>query len=241
MIVFLATLRSLLMMFVYPVVVLAMCVVCLIEVNLLNNRFIEDRMVQYWGYLSLYLFGIRVEEKGRENLKWGSCLYLFNHTSFFDVFVMHAKLRGLRFGAKIELFSIPVFGRVMRKIGVLPIARDRREEVIKVYQDAQKRAAKGEQFALSPEGGRNTEEKLLPFKSGPFIFAIEAGIPLVPVIIRGAQAAMPKKSFIPNCDQLRRVITIEYLPRIEVSDYKLEQRHELQDHVYEIMNQKLNS
>jgi 1-acyl-sn-glycerol-3-phosphate acyltransferase len=182
------------------------------------------------------MFGVVVTEYGRENLTKGGCLYLFNHTSFFDIFVMHARLRGVRFGAKIELFKIPIFGSTMRKVGVLPIARDNRAEVIKIYEQAQIRAKNGEQFALSPEGGRNTsEESLKPFKSGPFIFAIRSKIPIIPVVIKGALEVLPKGHLLPNINSWKHTIEVHYLEKIFVEKYAIEQRRQLAELVRERM------
>jgi 1-acyl-sn-glycerol-3-phosphate acyltransferase len=219
--------RSLIVTLIYPFYVLICCLLALANL-LVGNKKSENKIVQLWAHYTLKMFGVEVVERGKENLPKSGCLYLFNHTSFFDVFVMHAKLRGVRFGAKIELFKIPIFGKTMLKIGVLPIARDQRSEVIRVYERAQARAQAGEQFALSPEGGRSFDSKQLrPFKSGPFIFAIRAQIPIVPVVIKGASEVLPKGHWLPNLTQWRRVIEVQYLEKIEVAGLSIEQRAQL--------------
>jgi 1-acyl-sn-glycerol-3-phosphate acyltransferase len=194
-----------------------------------------DRVICFWGETTMKLFGIRLSEKGRENIPEGACLFLFNHTSFFDIFAMSARLPGMRFGAKIELFKIPFFGRAMRMAGVLPIARHNREKVFRVYERAQARTERGQQFSLSPEGSRNTEETLLPFKAGPFIFAINSGIPIVPVVIKGAAAVYPKYAILPNWRRWRAEIEMEYLPLVQVDEFTMETRSELQKRVYMMM------
>ena len=92
--------------------------------------------------------------------------------------------------------------------------------------------ALGEQFALAPEGGRNNEEKLLPFKSGPFVFAINSKMPLIPVVIKNANHVLSKKDWIPNKRNFFEEITLEYLPIVSVEGYSFEQRSELQKIVY---------
>lgn len=195
-----------------------------------------DKIITIWAEGTLLLFGVRVIEKGRENLISGSCLYIFNHTSFFDIFAMSARLKGMRFGAKIELFKIPFFGRAMKMAGVLPITRNNREKVFRVYERASAKASLGHQFALAPEGSRNVEEKLLPFKAGPFVFAINAQMPLVPVIVKGASQVLPKHGILPNWKRWFSTITLEYLPPISVQGETLENRMSLQKKAFEIMN-----
>jgi 1-acyl-sn-glycerol-3-phosphate acyltransferase len=118
----------------------------------------------------------------------------------------------------------------------LPIARKEREKVFKVYEEARARAEQGEKFALSPEGGRNFEEKLLPFKAGPFLFAIRSGIPLVPVVIKGAREVMGKADLVPNVKRWQSEITVEYLPPISVASYTPENYKDLQSKTFDLMS-----
>lgn len=194
-----------------------------------------DTIIIVWAEGTLQLFAVKVIERGRENLVPGSCLYIFNHTSFFDIFAMAARLKGMRFGAKIELFKIPFFGRAMKMAGVLPITRNNREKVFRVYERASAKASQGQQFALAPEGGRNVEEKLLPFKAGPFVFAINAQMPLLPVIVKGASRVLPKNGILPNWQRWSSAITLEYLPPISVQGETLETRMNLQKKAFDLM------
>ncbi len=153
---------------------------------------------------------------------------------------MVARKKGIRFGAKVELFSIPVFNWAIRAGGILPIARQNRQEAIHVLQEAEARARNGEKFALAPEGGRNTEEKLLPFKSGPFIFAIKSGVPIVPVIIKGASQAWPKNTLFPCAEKWTYKVLIEYMKPVESKGFTVENRAELSNQVRELMLTKLS-
>lgn len=200
----------------------------------------ETWIMSTWGRVALKVWGVRLIISGRENIPSGACLFLFNHTSFFDVFALEAAYQHFRFGAKIELFHIPIFGAAMRRMGILPIARSKREKVFKVYEEAQARAAQGWKFALSPEGRRNNKEELLPFKAGPFIFAINAQMPLVPVVIKGANAVLKKNQILPNWDRWSRTITLQYLKPISVAGCTIERRAELQDKVFQAMSSHFN-
>lgn len=213
----------------------------LFEAILIGNRRVESWFMSTWGRIGLWIFGVRLVVRGRENIPAGSALILFNHTSFFDIFALTAAYPDMRFGAKIELFNIPIFGVAMKRLGMLPIARTRREEVFKVYQDAAERVRRGEKFALAPEGGRNYEEKLLPFKAGPFIFAINSGMPLVPAVIKGAHRVMGKGSWLPNWNRRTSVLSVTYLKPIATTEYTLERRSDLQKVAYNEMQAVLHS
>lgn len=214
----------------------AICSLAFIILNLtINKRSLEDHIVVFWTRNACRLFGVKVEVKGLENIPPGGFLYVFNHTSFFDIFAMNGWLGSFRFGAKIELFKIPIFGPAMRRAGILPIARSQREEVFKVYSAAEARIKGGERFALAPEGTRQETERLGPFKAGPFIFAINAKAPIVPVIVKGAAAILPKGHIIPNWGVWKQTVTLEVLPPVSSQGYTLDQRPLLQEKVRKIM------
>lgn len=228
-------LRSLVGVFLFVLLTAVMSAILIIEVLLVGNRAFEDRWIQRWSELALKIFNVKVIVHGQENIPEGSCLFLFNHTSFFDIFAMCAAYSHFRFGAKIELFSIPIFGKAMEKAGALPIARHKRNEVLKVYDRAAERVARGEKFALSPEGGRSFEEKLLPFKAGPFLFAINAKMPMVPVVIRGARDVLGKGQLLPSWKKWQSEITVTYLPAVSVLGKTEEDKKELQSIVFKEM------
>lgn len=230
------SIRSFVFGLVFLLLTLALSIVLILQASVYASRTFVDQVCHFWGRAGLKLFGVNVQVHGLENIPAGSCLFLFSHTSFFDILALFAAYPSFRFGAKIELFSVPFFGRAMRRAGILPIARQNREEVFKVYEEARARTANGEKFALAPEGSRNTEEKLLPFKAGPFIFAINAHMPVVPVVIHGALAVMGKYQFLPNNDKCSRQIQVRFLPAIATAGSTLENRQDLQNKVYQAMN-----
>lgn len=229
--------RSLLATLIFPFTVLILGPVGITGHYLLHNRKFDNWVLRTWGRLCCRLSGVEVIVEGRENIPQKGCLFLFNHTSFFDVFAMVGYIDDLRFGAKAELFKIPVFSHTMRAMGTLPIARNNRDEVFKIYEEAKVRFANGEKFALSPEGGRfYTGGPLAPFKAGPFLFAMSAAAPLVPLVIVGAYEVLPKGAFLFNSSHWKLTITIKILSAIETQNYLPEQRRELQELAYERMN-----
>lgn len=166
---------------------------------------------------------------------------LFNHTSFFDIFAMTGYLPDMRFGAKQELFKIPFFGAAMKRVGIIPIDRARREKVFKLYEVSTDRLKAGEKIALAPEGGRTASpQEIKSFKSGPFIFALQADVPLVPVVIWGAYDVMPKGALLPNTNQAQADLYLEVLPPVYISEDDREDRDVLQERVRKSMQMTLS-
>lgn len=226
-------LRSLIMTFlIVPALTIPLCFGAIILHGPFKKRKWAEVCFVIWGQMFCRAYGVRVVTRGEENFPAGGCMILFNHTSFFDIGALYAVFPFFRFGAKLELFKIPVFGATMAAVGTLPIARSNREAAIRVLQEAVQRARNGEKFALSPEGGRNNsgdERDLLPFKAGPFLFAIEAQVPLVPVVIRGAQDVLPKGGMLPGLKSWRSTITLDVLAPIPTTGYSVDNRGELQE------------
>lgn len=230
-------LKAILVTALFPFTVIILGPTSILLHFLFNSRKIDDQMVVAWGQVCCWISGVSVIVEGRENIPTDTgCLFLFNHTSFFDVFAIAGYLPGVRFGAKSELFKIPIFGRTMAAMGTLPITRNNREEVYKIYDEAKVRFQNGEKFALAPEGGRFFGPQLSPFKAGPFMFAMSAEVPVVPVVILGAHEALAKGHYLFNKSTWTRTIQMKILKPIQTKGYNVDSRGELQKLVFDAMN-----
>lgn len=208
-----------------------------------NSNRVARWHLKWWGRIACWMYGVHVHVKGFSHWPFDQgAVVLFNHTSFFDIFAMTGYLPDMRFGAKQELFKIPVFGAAMRRVGILPIDRARREKVFKIYEKSTERLRAGEKIALAPEGGRTaTPQEIKSFKSGPFVFALQADVPLIPVVIWGAYDIMPKGSFLPNATKASSDLYLEILPVVYLSEDDREDRDVLQERVRQSMQSVLKT
>ena len=141
------------------------------------------------------MLGVSVITRGVELLEGGGP-YVFtpNHQSHMDIAALLGFLPGHnRFASKKELFDEPVLGAVMRTMGMLPVDRDDPMASIEVLNRA---VAEGHSIIIFPEGTRSRDGALLPFKKGAFVAAIHMGHPIVPVIVKGTNALMPKGGYL---------------------------------------------
>jgi 1-acyl-sn-glycerol-3-phosphate acyltransferase len=203
----------------------AMIVVLLVFTGLKSK---VDYFIHKWALIVCFLARVEVHGSGNENEPHRSCLYTFNHLSLLDIPIILVVVRNsIRFGAKQELFRIPIFGHAMRAAGVLKINRGNRNEAISTLQKAQDRIQEtGQSFILAAEGTRQSENRIGEFKSGPFVLAIDSQCPLVPVVVCGAHEALPKKDLFFRLEKKHKVY-VEILPSIDIKQYTFEQRHEL--------------
>lgn len=196
-------------------------------------------VIRVWSWIILRTAGIRFQVEGLENLPAESGIVVFNHTSHFDIPVlMQALPRHIRFGAKVELFKIPVFGSTMRLFGMLPIERSQREKVLDLYKKSVPRVKNGEWFCLAPEGTRQSGKELGAFKKGPFIFAIAAQCSVVPVVLRGLSDVLPKGEWIVNRGKWNACVVVEILPPISATGMVEADIERLTKSAFEAMNRQ---
>jgi 1-acyl-sn-glycerol-3-phosphate acyltransferase len=156
---------------------------------------IYDKVPRWWSKAVLVAVGIKVRIHGWENASVDSPqIFASNHVSWFDVPSLASTLPNNRFVAKAELFKVPIFGRAMRAAGMIEIQRENRKAAFGAYEVAAERIKGGKSVVVFPEGTRGTAYPLRPFKKGPFVLAIAAGVPIVPIILHGTIEIMPRNS-----------------------------------------------
>ena len=152
------------------------------------------RVGRAWSRCLLALSGVRVTVTGIERIEAGrSYIFMANHQSNFDIPVLLGYLPvQFRWLAKAELFRVPIFGRAMRGAGYISIDRSDRAAAFASLQQAAEKIRQGVSILIFPEGTRSLDGSLKAFKKGGFVMAIGAGVPIVPVAVRGTYDIMPK-------------------------------------------------
>ena len=118
-------------------------------------------------------------------------VFLFNHQSQLDVLILAKLLRGGFTGvAKKELANSPGFGLMFRLADVAFVDRSNTAQAHKALEPAVQRLRDGISLAIAPEGTRSATPALGPFKKGAFHVAMQAGVPIVPIVIRNSGELM---------------------------------------------------
>lgn len=182
-----------------------------------------------WARSILFVSGIHVHVNGLENLNVdGSCILMPNHQSNFDIPVLLGCLPiQFRWLAKAELFKIPIFGRGMRGCGYISIDRSNRKSAFQSLAEAAAKIRNGVSVLIFPEGTRSRDGRILPFKKGGFVLSVDAGVPIVPIVIFNTWSIMPK-------DRLRirtQSVRMDILAPIPTSGYTRKTKDDLMDSV----------
>jgi|WetSurMetagenome_2_1015567.scaffolds.fasta_scaffold00230_11 1-acyl-sn-glycerol-3-phosphate acyltransferase len=161
----------------------------------------SNRLARYFAHLwcvhLVALGGIRLTVEGAEKLAANQrYVFVANHQSYLDIPVLYSGLRfALSFIAKKELFFIPFFGWGIAAIGHIWIDRDNaRAARASITRAISMLTRKNICLVLFPEGTRSVSGELGEFKRGSFTLALEAGVPVVPLTIRGTREILPKHS-----------------------------------------------
>jgi 1-acyl-sn-glycerol-3-phosphate acyltransferase len=151
-----------------------------------------DRRLDGWGKKIVAHAKMDVEVVGREHISGGKTfLVMSNHQSHYDIPVMFYVMGpNLRMITKTELFKVPVWGPAMRESGFIAIDRGNRHKALESLEVARNKIASGVHIWIAPEGTRSRTGQLLPFKKGGFALALDAGLPILPVAIKGTRDAL---------------------------------------------------
>ncbi len=151
-----------------------------------------------WAKTILRVCGVIVQVEGLEKINFTrNYIYVSNHASQFDIPAVIACIPDkIRIVYKKELEKIPIFGWGL-KYGKTYIAidRERSHHALQSLEKAAKKIRTGASVLVFGEGTRSVDGKLQPFKRGPFNLALKAGVPIVPVSIKGSYKILPKHSF----------------------------------------------
>lgn len=146
--------------------------------------------------LGLALAGIDVRVRSGAEHLWSArpCVFLINHQSKLDPIIAVRLLRGGFTGvAKKEAANVPGFGQFFRLAGVVFVDRgrgDTREAKAALAPAVAKLREEGISLVIAPEGTRSATPRLGPFKKGAFHIAMQAEVPVVPIVIRNAGEVM---------------------------------------------------
>lgn len=167
-----------------------------------------------WARGILRLAGIKVVLDDRANLSQRDpYIFVGNHQSGLDILSISTVLP-YPFGyvAKAELRDFPLLGVAMRHSACVFVDKRDPRTAVRSIQEAGQRIREGNSVLIFPEGQRSYSTGLYPFQRGAFVLALEAGVPLVPVVVLDNHRCMDERRLLLKKGTVRVVV----LPPISV-------------------------
>ena len=169
-------------------------------------------------------------------------IIMMNHTSFADVFFSMQPLRG-KYTALLASFNfkIPIWGTMLRSFNAIPVYRRNKQKAIQAIEQAETIIKElGYHVVIFPEGTRTTNGKLQKFKKGGFHMAINTGVPIIPIAVKGGFNLKPKTRWYIKPS----IIDIEVGKPIDVTKYSVSELDQLITHTrntfLELLNEREN-
>ena len=157
---------------------------------------VYDFCATQWAKRMIKVSGTELRVSGFDHVpKDQPMVFVSNHQSWFDIFALLSVLPSYtRFVAKKELRRVPFLGGALHAAGHIYINRQNRQAAFSAYEEASEYIKEGRSAVIFAEGTRSRTGQLLPFKKGPFVLALAAQVPVVPVYLAGTFTLLPKGS-----------------------------------------------
>ena len=168
----------------------------------------------------LFLAGTKINVKGLENIpKDRSVLFVSNHRSDFDILIIYELLPVLTgFVSKVEVKKVPILRRWMQFNKCVFLDRDNAREGLKAILAGIDNINNGTSMYIAPEGTRNHEKEMLPFKPGSLKIAEKSGCPILPIALSNTDAIFENQKPLVR----KAEVTIEFGKPIEVQQLDAE-------------------
>jgi len=153
---------------------------------------LAHRFAGMWGRVILRVWGVEVRIDGVAAP--GPAVYAANHGSALDIPIVFGYLPvDFRVIHKRSLRYLPIFGQYLSLGGHIAVDRGNPFRARRSLSRAAVRIRGGTSVLVFPEGTRNRrgDGAVQPFKRGPFVLAVEAGVPVVPVSLAGVKRIAP--------------------------------------------------
>jgi len=211
--------------------------ICIVYAVLRGNADILYRVGRLGCCMGIKLAGIKLNIKGRSHVDpKKTYLFLANHQGNCDPpALLLAIPQNVKFMVKKELNKVPVLNIVMRLGDFVFIDRKNRPSALQGMNQAVTQMQRGDSFLVFPEGTRTRNGKMGPFKKGPFLMALQAGVSILPITISGSYEVMPPTKF----RLTPGTITVTFHPKIETRGLSPSSREALMQEVRRTIRSEL--
>ena len=174
-----------------------------IIVWLLSSPFDRERKLIHWfltheSFILSHLIPIwKIKIEGREKaIKGTTYVIVSNHQSMLDIIIINCLRYKFKWISKIENFKVPVIGQYLKMADYIIVDRDNDDSKAEMLERSYNCLKNGISIMMFPEGTRSLDNTIGFYKRGAFQLALQADVPILPVIIDGTGGILPKHGLI---------------------------------------------
>jgi len=233
----LVVLKTLILLPLFFGVLALYCIAILFCTILPNGKNFATKVYELFAITGIKFIGLNIGIIGEEYVdREQSYVVVSNHPSTIDIFThIHCLPVSIRFLTKAELFKIPIFGSVLRILGLPKVDRNKTDKT-DINKSIEEVVRNKYSIMVFSEGTRSKSEKdLLPFKKGAAWIAINYQLPILPVVTRNAGKLMPRGEVWLKSGN----VDIEILQPIDTTNMSLDEVGELTNRVENLIRSKI--
>lgn len=163
-----------------------------------KNRSVIHRLLNWQSKIMVGLMPIwKLTIEGREKVSGNvPCVIISNHQSILDILFINCLCYNLKWVSKIENMKVPILGWYLRMADYIVINRGDPESKELMMEKSMRCLRQGTSVMMFPEGTRSANGDLGFFRRGAFKMAIDAGVPILPVVLDGSGGILPKHGLV---------------------------------------------
>jgi len=165
--------------------------------------FDRERSVIHWllmfqSLILVWLIPIwKIKIEGREKaVKGTTYVIISNHQSILDILFINSLRYKFKWISKIENINLPVLGWYLRMAGYITVNRGNEDSKVEMLEKSLNLLKGGMSIMIFPEGTRSADKEIGFYKRGAFQLAMQANVPILPILIDGTGGILPKHGLI---------------------------------------------
>lgn len=191
-------------------------------------------LIHFWGWSALRITGVRLVLENPSTIATpGSRVVVANHQSGLELATGAAIYApGTLAIGKREILYVPLINLIWWGLDFIRIDRSNHTTAVAALEGVAREVVRHRRtLILAPEGTRSVDGNILPFKKGAFHIAIEAQVPIHPIVIAGARECLPRHGLVIRPGEVR----IRFLPPVETKGKTRADLDALRDAIRETM------
>lgn len=215
-------------------------IIWLIVLPVDRKRTVVHWLLVYESLILSYLipiWSIKIEGRGKA-IKGTTYVVISNHQSLLDILLLNCLRYRYKWISKVELKKVPVIGWYLKMADYIIIDRGNEDSKVEMLERSYNCLKGGISIMIFPEGTRSQDNDIGFFKRGAFQLALQANVPLLPVIIDGTGGILPKHGLIFGSGH---EIRIRVLDPVCPENFRTENPESLAMKINSLMKSELNA